>query len=189
MELKLDFYEDEARKIGQASRNHHIKEAQKTTKDRHLTLILFFAVAIACIPPLKYNMDFIYPCIASIALAGRYFWKTRRLRATAQEQIDNTMQEWENLIIRMRGVEGVKYVYDEEKLEYHEENKPISQVQWSKLYLVSKEEELGLLFLSFDDEEMPHLMIPAAMTSAEEFVAFKAFVQQKMEAIDFEFIG
>lgn len=185
MELKLDFYEDEYRKIAESFSQTFLEDENKKTKNRNLNLILFFVLAAIWIPPLKYDTVFIYPCIISLISAGLYFRKTKKLAAKAIGLIEENNLESEKYIAKMRGMEGIKYVYDNDKLEYYEEGKLVDTFKWSNMYLLGKEGQGKLITVHFHLPDT-YIIIPQSMANPDEYQVFEETAKRKLEELGFE---
>jgi hypothetical protein len=182
MELTLVFNETAYRTICKEMLDRaHVKpfETWKNARRPHAILLGASAIVCALLTFLHYDWIYLAGCLGIATLA--YEGWTRHKRNKFNLRLKEVHAENEQYIAKLNAVGIARYLYDDHKVTYFENDVMLHTFSWKNIIAIQEEATYFHLWFGHGNEDV--CLIPAAMTDAEAYKHFKDMALSKIKAL------
>jgi hypothetical protein len=178
MELRLTFKEKEIRDVYHDSFEAWYGDYRTQFKGRRNMTIVLICLTILSITLMRLHFDWIYYGVFFLAFTIIY-----AIRAEQQRQKNNqAIKEWkigvDDFIKRYQGIKAIKYIYDNERIQYIEDGELIAEIFWTDFQRVEKNDKLIHLYF-----QGPHsnVWLPREIVDREDLDGFERIIEEKIQ--------
>lgn len=178
MELRLTFRKQEIADLYQESYQTWNDDWAAYFKSRNLPTLILLGSTLLFFGFTFIHFDWVYYAAILLAITLIYHVKTIRQKRTNDREIKKWKEEVDSFLRKYEGIDDIKYIYDNHKIQYFEQGKLKMEILWENI--VSKEAHDKWIYVYLKDPQQT-IWIPRVTTDKEELKLFEQAIETRLQ--------
>lgn len=109
------------------------KEWTTYFKSKNLPKIILISITILTFALTLVHFDWIYYGLGLLLITFIYDFRIRRQKRTNNKEVKKWKEEIDSFLRKYDSIDDIKYIYDNEKIQYFEQSKLIVEILWDNI--------------------------------------------------------
>lgn len=178
MELRLTFKKKEIADLYQESYETWDKEWTTYFKSKNLPTTILFYITILTFGLTFVHFDWIYYGVIFLIITVIYDFRTRQQKRTNDKEIKKWKDQVDSFLKRYENIDDIKYIYDNEKIQYFEQGKLTVEILWDNLVSMDTNDKWIYVYMK---DPRQNIWIPRVTTDNEELKLFEQTIEKRLQ--------
>lgn len=178
MELRLTFKKREIADLYQESFETWDKEWTTYFKSRSLPTITLLCITILSFGLTFVHFDWIYYGAIFLIFTVIYYLRTRRQKRINDKELTKWKEAVDSFMRKYENIDDIKYIYDNEKIQYFEQGKQIDEILWNNITSMDTNDKWIYVYTK---DPKQNIWIPRVTTDKEELELFERTIETRLQ--------